>query len=139
MADNIHVGERAASPPTAGRVHPTRPQRTTGGAARSASPVVGSGMFVDRVSIRVEAGRGGFGCVSFRREKFVPKGGPDGGDGGRGGHVIFRTDARVRTLLDFQNQRVYRAHKGTHGSGNNKTGAEGEDLVVRIPPGTVLQ
>jgi GTP-binding protein len=95
-------------------------------------------MFVDRVNIRVEAGRGGSGCVSFRREKYVPKGGPDGGDGGRGGHVILSTDAHIKTLLDFRNHGVYRAEKGQHGQGNNKTGAEGADLLIRVPPGTVV-
>ena len=95
-------------------------------------------MFVDRVTLRVEAGRGGAGCVSFRREKYVPKGGPDGGDGGRGGHVILRADPRIRTLLDFRNRSTFRAEKGRSGEGNNRTGAEGKDLVIAVPPGTVV-
>ena len=95
-------------------------------------------MFVDRVQIRVEAGHGGDGCISFRREKFVPKGGPDGGDGGRGGHVILRCDGTIRTLLDFQNQRTYRATKGDNGGGNNKYGKQGVDLIVKVPPGTLV-
>ncbi len=95
-------------------------------------------MFVDRVRIRVEAGNGGDGCISFRREKFVPKGGPDGGDGGRGGHVILRCDGTIRTLLDFQNQRTYRAPKGDPGQGSNKYGRQGEDMTIKIPPGTLV-
>lgn len=95
-------------------------------------------MFIDRVQIRVEAGNGGDGCISFRREKYIPKGGPDGGDGGRGGHVILRCDGTIRTLLDFQNQRTYRATKGDPGQGNNKYGKQGIDLLIKIPPGTLV-
>ncbi len=95
-------------------------------------------MFVDRVKIRVEAGHGGAGSVSFRREKYVPKGGPDGGDGGRGGHVILRCDGTIRTLLDFQNQRTYRATKGDPGSSNNSSGKQGVDLLIKVPPGTLV-
>ena len=96
-------------------------------------------MLVDLTRIHVLAGNGGSGCVSFRREKYVPKGGPDGGDGGRGGSVILRVDPHVRTLLDCREQPRYRAAHGRPGSGNNRTGRDGEDLIVKVPPGTVLR
>ena len=96
-------------------------------------------MFVDRVVVRVEAGTGGSGQVSFRREKFVPLGGPDGGDGGRGGDVIVRADANLATLLDYTYRDRWAAERGEHGSGNNKTGASGDDIVLPVPPGTVLR
>src|SRR5947208_2234227 len=96
-------------------------------------------MLVDRARIHVVAGSGGRGCVSFRREKYVPKGGPDGGDGGRGGSVWLEVDAGIRTLLDCREQPRYRADSGRPGSGNNRTGRDGEDLVVGVPPGTVVQ
>ena len=84
-------------------------------------------------------GAGGAGCVSFRREKYVPKGGPDGRDGGHGGTVRLTVDPQVRTLLDCREQPVYRAGRGGAGSGNNRTGKDGEDLVIRIPPGTIVK
>ena len=95
-------------------------------------------MFADRASIEVVAGRGGNGCVSFRREKYVPKGGPDGGDGGDGGSVIFTVNPHLRTLLDFQSRTLFRAQSGAHGSGNQRSGKGGEDLVVPVPPGTLV-
>lgn len=94
--------------------------------------------FVDEVVIYVKAGDGGNGCVAFRREKFVPRGGPAGGNGGRGGHVILLADPSVKTLVDLHLQRTYKAPKGGHGQGNNKSGADGEDLIIRVPVGTVV-
>lgn len=94
--------------------------------------------FVDRVTIHVKAGDGGAGCVSFRREKFVPKGGPDGGDGGRGGNVVLRADQGLFTLLDFRYRRVFRARRGGHGQGGNRTGRSAPDLVIPVPVGTLV-
>jgi len=96
-------------------------------------------MFIDYAKIFVEAGRGGSGCMSFRREKFVPKGGPDGGDGGNGGHVIMQVSAGLRTLQDFHMRKHFRAERGEHGKGANKTGHGGGDVVVQVPPGTVIK
>jgi GTP-binding protein len=96
-------------------------------------------MLVDSVRVTVRAGNGGNGCVSFRREKFVPRGGPDGGDGGRGGSVILVVDEGLNTLLHLHRQRLVRAEKGTHGQGSNKTGRGGEDVHLRVPPGTVVR
>ncbi|HEU4997035.1 MAG TPA: GTPase ObgE [Gemmatimonadaceae bacterium] len=95
--------------------------------------------FIDRVRINVRAGDGGSGISSFRREKFVPMGGPDGGDGGRGGDVIVRGDANLATLLDFTYRDRWTAENGDHGSGNNKSGASGEDVILPVPPGTVVR
>ena len=92
--------------------------------------------FVDEASIRVEAGNGGSGCVSFRREKYIPKGGPDGGDGGDGGSVYLVADSGLNTLVDFRHLRIHRAEKGQPGMGRNRTGRSGEDLYVRVPVGT---
>ena len=95
-------------------------------------------MFVDEAQIWVKAGDGGDGCVSFRREKFIPKGGPDGGDGGRGGHVCFEAVDDLDTLLDFAGKHHWKAKNGGHGQGSNKHGADGDDLVVRVPAGTLI-
>lgn len=94
--------------------------------------------FVDRVVIEVEAGKGGAGCVSFRREPYVPHGGPNGGDGGRGGNVVFVADENRATLLDFRYRRIYKAKAGRPGEGSNRTGADGEDIVVPVPMGTLV-
>jgi GTPase len=96
-------------------------------------------MFLDLAQIEVEAGHGGEGVVSFRRESYEPHGGPDGGDGGKGGDVVVEVDAQLATLLDFRYRRQYRAEAGHKGSGSNKTGRSGEDLVLRVPPGTVVR
>jgi GTP-binding protein len=96
-------------------------------------------MFIDRVVVRVTAGNGGSGISSFRREKFAPLGGPDGGDGGKGGDVIIRADSNLATLLDFTYRDSWEAESGEHGSGSNKTGRSGEDLVLPVPPGTVVR
>ena len=95
--------------------------------------------FIDRVSIRVEAGSGGSGCTSFRREHRVPMGGPDGGDGGKGGDVIVRGDSNLATLLDYTYRDRWAAERGEHGSGNNKTGSSGEDVILPVPPGTIVR
>ncbi|GAB6271815.1 MAG: GTPase ObgE [Smithellaceae bacterium] len=95
--------------------------------------------FVDEAKIFVKGGHGGAGCVSFRREKFVPKGGPDGGDGGKGGDVIFRASKSHHTLLDLKYQQHQVAKNGGHGSGNNRTGRSAVDLEVIVPPGTVVK
>ena len=95
-------------------------------------------MFIDVANLQVSGGTGGSGCVSFRREKFVPRGGPDGGDGGRGGDVIVEAAAGLRTLLDYRHRSHIRAERGKHGQGKNRTGAAGADVVVRVPPGTMV-
>ena len=94
--------------------------------------------FVDEVRIRVEAGRGGNGCLSFRREKFIPKGGPDGGDGGKGGDVVLVADEALNTLVDFRYKRHFKAASGEQGRGSDCTGAGGEDLEIKVPAGTVV-
>jgi GTP-binding protein len=92
--------------------------------------------FVDEGHLRVISGRGGDGSVSFRREKYIPRGGPDGGDGGRGGHIILRADSHMQTLLDFLGRPIYKAETGTAGSGRNCNGRSGEDLILKLPIGT---
>jgi GTPase len=94
-------------------------------------------MFVDRVKIFVKAGDGGRGCVSFRREPYVPRGGPDGGVGGKGGDVLLEAVSHQNTLLPLRFHTEFRAERGEHGGPGNRTGAEGEDLVVQVPPGTI--
>ncbi len=93
---------------------------------------------IDEASIFVKAGDGGRGCVSFRREKFIPKGGPDGGDGGKGGDVIILTTSRRRTLYQFRYKKLFNAKKGTYGQGGQKSGKNGEDLIIEVPPGTLI-
>src|SRR6266508_122292 len=93
-------------------------------------------MFHDRARIRVQGGRGGDGALSFRREKHVPKGGPDGGDGGPGGNVVLVADPDLRDLSAFQRGRKYRGGRGEAGRGSNKSGAAGEAVVLRVPVGT---
>jgi GTP-binding protein len=94
--------------------------------------------FIDEAMITVESGHGGSGCVSFRREKFIPYGGPDGGDGGKGGDVIIHVTSRKRTLNHFRFKRIFKAKNGSGGAGQQKTGKKGEDLVIEVPPGTVV-
>jgi GTP-binding protein len=95
-------------------------------------------IFIDEASVIAQSGNGGRGCVSFRREKFIPRGGPDGGDGGAGGDVIVAVSARLRTLYHFRHQRHFRAQNGAPGSGSLKTGRGGDDIVIHVPPGTIL-
>jgi len=95
--------------------------------------------FVDEVRIQVKAGDGGNGCVSFRRERFIPRGGPNGGDGGKGGDVILQADSQLTTLLDLTYPQQFRAQKGTHGKGKDQTGRNGEDLIIRVPVGTLVR
>ena len=94
--------------------------------------------FVDEAIIRVVAGNGGRGCVSFRREKFIPKGGPDGGNGGNGGSVLLRVNPGTNTLADFRFRRRFKAENGRGGAGKDMTGASGADLYVDVPVGTVM-
>ncbi len=95
-------------------------------------------MLVDSATIRVRAGNGGNGAVSFRREKFVPKGGPDGGDGGRGADVVIKVKPGLRTLLDFRYKREYKAKNGSPGEGNNRTGRSADPLIIHVPEGTMV-
>ncbi len=95
-------------------------------------------MFIDEARIRVKAGNGGNGCMAFRREKFVPRGGPSGGDGGRGGDVIMESSERHNTLIHFRFNPEYKAERGRHGEGSNKTGREGASIVLKVPVGTIV-
>lgn len=95
-------------------------------------------MFCDELKIKVIAGKGGDGCISFRREKFIAKGGPNGGDGGRGGNVIFKVNHNLNTLGHMAGKKVYRAQKGHFGMGKNMHGKTGEDLIIEVPPGTII-
>jgi len=94
--------------------------------------------FIDEAKIWIKAGDGGDGCVAFRREKFVPKGGPSGGNGGKGGDVIFRAKKDIRTLIDFHYRQHFKAEDGRNGEGNNREGRSGEDLIIPVPVGTVI-
>ncbi len=96
-------------------------------------------MFVDQAKVRVRGGRGGDGCLSFRREKFVPRGGSDGGDGGHGGSIVFQSDAALHTLLDLRYHAFMIAERGVHGKGKNMHGKRGRDTIVRVPVGTLLR
>ena len=96
-------------------------------------------MFIDYTKITCYAGKGGAGAVSFRREKFIPKGGPDGGDGGKGGDIIFVVDTNLNTLQDIRYNRIYKAQNGNPGGGSRKTGKDGENIILRVPPGTILR
>jgi GTP-binding protein len=95
-------------------------------------------MFIDEAKIRVKAGDGGNGCMAFRREKFVPRGGPSGGDGGKGGDVIMESSERHNTLVHFRFNPEYTAQRGRHGEGSNKTGADGQDVLLKVPVGTIV-
>jgi len=95
-------------------------------------------MFVDEARIRIKAGDGGNGCMAFRREKFVPRGGPSGGDGGHGGDVIMESSERHNTLVHFRFNPEYKAERGRHGEGSNKTGREGDSIVLKVPVGTIV-
>ncbi|WP_203473743.1 GTPase ObgE [Dissulfurispira thermophila] len=95
--------------------------------------------FIDYVKIYVKAGDGGRGCVSFRREKYVPRGGPDGGDGGKGGDIIIKATKELNTLLDLRYQREYKAQRGEHGKGSNKHGKDGESRIIMVPVGTLIK
>lgn len=96
-------------------------------------------MFIDKVRVFVKAGNGGAGCMSFRREAHVPKGGPDGGDGGHGGNVVIEADAAVSSLIDYRFKHHFKATRGTHGKGSRMHGANGDDLVLKVPIGTVVR
>lgn len=96
-------------------------------------------MFVDQAKIFVKAGNGGNGCISFRREKYVPKGGPDGGDGGNGGDIVCKVDKHLHTLLDFKYRQHFKAGNGKHGQGAKKKGGRGRDLIIKVPAGTIIK
>jgi GTP-binding protein len=96
-------------------------------------------MFYDEAKIHVKSGDGGDGAVAFRREKYVPHGGPSGGDGGRGGDVLLAVDPHLNTLYRFSRRRHFKAKRGEHGRGKNQTGANGADLIIEVPPGTVVR
>ncbi|MBE6155457.1 MAG: GTPase ObgE [Firmicutes bacterium] len=95
-------------------------------------------MFVDEVKIKVIAGDGGMGCTSFRREKFVPMGGPDGGNGGRGGNIIFAADKSLKTLIDLRYKKIIKGNKGNNGEGSNRNGKNSEDIIIKVPLGTTV-
>src|SRR5689334_4519542 len=121
------------------RIHPDCPHGSQSGSCQSAIRNPQSAMFIDRAVVHVLAGAGGAGASSFRREKFVPKGGPDGGDGGLGGSVYVRADANLATLLDYRYRTHWKAERGQHGKGKNMTGKSGADLYLPVPPGTEIR
>ena len=94
--------------------------------------------YIDEALIELRAGNGGSGCLSFRREKYIPRGGPDGGDGGRGGNIVFQVDDSINTLTDFHHKKVIQAQNGRPGAGKNRTGADGTDLILKVPAGTMV-
>ena len=94
--------------------------------------------FIEEAFIEVTAGNGGRGCLSFRREKFIPKGGPDGGDGGSGGNILVQSDESLTTLLDFRLQKKYKAKNGSQGLSKNKHGKDAEDTILKVPMGTLI-
>ncbi len=96
-------------------------------------------MFIDYAKIRVKGGKGGDGCISFRREKYVPRGGPSGGDGGKGGSVIIKVDPQINTLLYYKYRKVFKAENGKPGQGKNKKGKDGKDLILFVPKGTIIK
>ena len=96
-------------------------------------------MFIDFTEVELHAGKGGAGSTHFRREKFISKGGPDGGDGGRGGHIIFTTDSNLHTLQDIRYQKKYKAEDGNNGGGSRKTGKSGRDVIIKVPVGTLIR
>ena len=94
--------------------------------------------FLDQAKIHISSGKGGNGCVSFRREKYVEFGGPDGGNGGKGGDIILIVDLNLNTLIDFRYQQHFKASKGENGKGKNQTGSNGKDIKIKVPPGTQI-
>ena len=96
-------------------------------------------MFIDFTVIELASGNGGSGCISFRREKYIPKGGPDGGNGGRGGSIFALSDKNIHTLQDVRYNRIYKAKNGQQGSSNSKTGKDGDDIIIRVPIGTIIK
>src|SRR6059036_3135785 len=122
-----------------GRVNPDRPNGARSQPCQSAIRNPQSAMFIDRAVVHVIGGAGGAGASSFRREKFVPKGGPDGGTGGQGGSVYVRADPNLRTLLDYRYRTQWKAERGQHGKGKNMTGKSGADLTLPVPPGTEVR
>src|SRR5712691_9745765 len=121
-----------------GRINPDRPHGSRSRSCQSAVRNPQSAMFIDRAVVHVTAGPGGARAFSFHREKFVPKGGPDGGDGGPGGSVYVRADPNLATLLDYRYRTHWKAERGQHGKGKNMTGKTGADLYLPVPPGTEL-
>ena len=94
--------------------------------------------FLDQAKIFIASGNGGDGCASFRREKYIEYGGPNGGDGGKGGNIVFKIDKNLNTLIDFRYQQHFKAKRGENGKGKNQTGADGKDLIIKVPPGTEI-